>query len=128
MTIARRELVDPTMTRWYHCMSRCVRRAFLLGEGDDNRRLWLERGKELAEVFAVAVGGFSVWKIICICCCGSTPRSRRPGRTKRSSGGGESSFRPAINRGGAMPVSEHWVQWQMSDIQWVATAPRDFKV
>ena len=42
MAFARARLVDLTGTRWYHCVSRCVRKAFLLGEGDDNRKLWLE--------------------------------------------------------------------------------------
>jgi hypothetical protein len=33
----------------------------LLGEGDHNRKEWLEnRLEELSQVFAVAVGGFSV--------------------------------------------------------------------
>jgi hypothetical protein len=30
MTIARAHLIDPSMTRWYHCVTRCVRRAYLL--------------------------------------------------------------------------------------------------
>jgi hypothetical protein len=57
MTIARAQFVDTPLTRWYHCITRCVRHAFLLGEGHHNRKEWLE---ELAEIFAVAVGGFSV--------------------------------------------------------------------
>ena len=68
MTMARAHLVDVSVTRWYHCITRCVRRAFLLSEAplDPNqepfdRREWIERRlQELANIFAVAVGGFSV--------------------------------------------------------------------
>ena len=61
MTIARAHLVDPAVSRWYHCITRCVRRAFLLGEGANDRKVWIEnRLRELAEIFGVAVGGFSV--------------------------------------------------------------------
>ena len=61
MTIARRELIDVSLTRWYHCATRCVRRAFLLGDGLLNRKEWVEdRIEELARIFAVGVGGFSV--------------------------------------------------------------------
>jgi hypothetical protein len=35
MTMPRRQLVDVSVTRYYHCISRCVRRAFLFGEGED---------------------------------------------------------------------------------------------
>jgi hypothetical protein len=60
MTIARSRLIDHSTTRWYHCVSRCVRRAFLFGEGKSNRKEWIEnRIKELAEIFAVGIGGFS---------------------------------------------------------------------
>ena len=43
MTIARAHLIEPSVTRWYHCVTRCVRRAFLLGEGTDDRKLWIDR-------------------------------------------------------------------------------------
>jgi hypothetical protein len=42
MTIARRELVDVSVTPWYHCIARCVRRAFLLGAGLLDRKQWVE--------------------------------------------------------------------------------------
>ncbi|MGO9467362.1 MAG: hypothetical protein ACLQVF_24745 [Isosphaeraceae bacterium] len=38
MTIARAHLIDPAVTRWYHCVTRCVRRAFLLGEAAKDRK------------------------------------------------------------------------------------------
>jgi hypothetical protein len=37
MTIARAQPIVVALARWYHCGTRCVRRAFLLGEGDHNR-------------------------------------------------------------------------------------------
>ncbi len=65
MTIARSKLVDVSISRWYHCISRCVRRAFLFGEGSESatgdRKVWIERRlRELDTIFAVSVGGFSV--------------------------------------------------------------------
>jgi hypothetical protein len=61
MAIARAHLVDVFMTRWYHCITRCVRHAFLLGEEPHRRKQWIElRLQELAEIFAVSVGGFSI--------------------------------------------------------------------
>ncbi len=65
MTTARSKLVDVSISRWYHCISRCVRRALLLSEGADSatgdRKLWIERRlTELDGIFAVSVGGFSV--------------------------------------------------------------------
>ena len=39
MTIARVHLVDPLVSRWYHCITRCVRRAKLLGEKQDRNPL-----------------------------------------------------------------------------------------
>jgi REP element-mobilizing transposase RayT len=61
MTITRAHLIDPAVTRWYHCITRCVRRAFLLGEGANDRELRIDnRLKELSGIFSSAVGGFSV--------------------------------------------------------------------
>ena len=61
MTMARARLVDPSVTRWYHCITRCVRRAFLLGEGPKDRKQWIEnRIEELSRIFSISVGGFSI--------------------------------------------------------------------
>ena len=61
MTTARSRLVDLDVTRYYHCISRCVRRAFLCGEGYEHRKQWIEDRLELlASNFAISVCGFSV--------------------------------------------------------------------
>ena len=61
MTVPRSQLVDLEVTRYYHCISRCVRRAFLCGEGFEHRKQWIEDRLELlAGNFALAVCGFAV--------------------------------------------------------------------
>ena len=61
MTVARSQLVDLEVTPYYHCISRCVRRAYLCGEGYEHRKTWIEnRLEELINIFAVSVSGFSV--------------------------------------------------------------------
>ena len=67
MATARSELVSLEATPYYHCISRCVRRAFLMGTdartGDcfDHRKEWLvELLGELASVFALEVCAYAV--------------------------------------------------------------------
>ena len=67
MTCARSEVVREGEIGVYHCVHRCVRRAFLCGEDErtgrsfEHRRGWIrDRLKELSSIFAVEVGGFSV--------------------------------------------------------------------
>ena len=49
MTIARAQLVDASLTRWYHCVTRCVCKAFLLGERDQHRKQWIKNRLENAD-------------------------------------------------------------------------------
>jgi len=61
MPAPRSTIVDEAVTPWYHCISRCVRRAFLCGQGYEYRKQWIEdRLKELVSVFAVELAGFAV--------------------------------------------------------------------
>jgi hypothetical protein len=61
MAIPRSMIVDEALTPWYHCTSRCVRRAFLCGEGHSHRKDWIEsRLRELVGIFAIDCGGFAV--------------------------------------------------------------------
>jgi hypothetical protein len=61
MTIARRLLVDEHNSGVYHCISRCVRRAYLCGDKWEHRRGWIhDRLIALADIFAIDVGAFAV--------------------------------------------------------------------
>ncbi len=60
MTTARKEIVDPSITRYYHCISKCVRGGELLGKGIENRKQWIEdRLKFLCQYFALSVAGYA---------------------------------------------------------------------
>ena len=67
MTYPRSQLSSLGAPGVYHCVSRCVRRAFLCGEDRysgqsfEHRRQWVEdRFHELAEIFALSVWAYAV--------------------------------------------------------------------
>ena len=120
MTMARRYLVDSTVTPYYHCISRCVRRAFLCGEGCEHRKQWIEdRLKELAGIFAVDVAGFAVLDnhlhVVLLLndavVNGWTDEDvvRRWGRL----------FPPRGKDRQAVEVSDVWVEFQLKNVKWV---------
>jgi hypothetical protein len=67
MTRARETLISLEATPYYHCISRCVRRAWLCGEDPytgqsfEHRRHWvLERLRELVDIFAIDLCAYSI--------------------------------------------------------------------
>jgi len=61
MTKARSEQVSLEATPYYHCVSRCVRRAFLCGDSYEHRRGWVEdKLLTLAQVFCIDVAAYAV--------------------------------------------------------------------
>ena len=121
MTIARAHLIDPAVSRWYHCITRCVRHARLLGDDSLDRKTWIERRlQELAEIFAVAVGGFAVLDNHLHVLVRLDPDvaidwsdeevARRWGRL----------FPPRDGTRRALAVTDQWIQEKLKDAAWLA--------
>jgi hypothetical protein len=88
-TYARGQIVVEDMVGVYHCIARCVRRAFLCGidpyTGQDysHRKEWiLDRLRDLAGLFAIEVCGYSVMS------------NRRNRHTPRAATGSRACSRP----------------------------------
>ncbi|MEE9326188.1 MAG: hypothetical protein V3U71_02755, partial [Cocleimonas sp.] len=67
MTIPRKQQIDLSVTPYYHCVNRCVRRAFLCGEDRvsgisyEHRRGWIaDKIMSLSETFAIDVAAYAV--------------------------------------------------------------------
>lgn len=67
MTQSRDSLISLADTPYYHCISRCVRRAFLCGEDQysgksfAHRRQWIvDRIRQLSDIFAINVCAYSI--------------------------------------------------------------------
>jgi len=123
MTIARAHLVDPSVTGWYRCVTRCVRRAFLLGEGMHDRKSWIEhRLEELAEIFSVAVAGFAILDNHLHLLVRLDPDVARGWSDEDVVRRWGRLFLPRDKVRQVAPVSDEWVQARLKDARWVATA------
>ena len=67
MTKARKHQVDINTTPYYHCIARCVRRAYLCGEdfysgkSYEHRKQWIvDEIKKLGEVFSIDICAFAI--------------------------------------------------------------------
>jgi hypothetical protein len=94
----------------------------LLGEGEGDRKQWFnDRIEELAQIFSIAVGGFSVTDnhlhvlvrldAEVAAAWSDEEVVRRWGRL----------FPPRDKKRQPLPVTNDWVQWRLKDAEWVST-------
>jgi hypothetical protein len=129
MTMARKQLVDVEMTRYYHCISRCVRRAYLCGEDAvtgksyAHRKDWIEnRLCELAHIFSLDVCGFSVMDnhlhVLLRLNLGLAAGWSDEEVVRRWA----KLFPPRDKTGKVLPVGEAWIAARRDDAAWVTKA------
>ncbi|MHC5537089.1 transposase, partial [Singulisphaera rosea] len=124
-TMPRANLVDPAVTRWYHCITRCVRRAFLLGDPEHSRKDWIDqRLKELGEIFAVSVAAFSVRDNHLHVLVRLDPDVARRWSDEEVVRRWGRLFPPRDRSRKPLPVSDEWVQGRLTGVEWVANARR----
>jgi hypothetical protein len=129
MAIARGHRVDPAVARWYHCITRCVRRAFLLGEGASDRKVWIEsRLQELVEIFAVSVAGLSILHNHLHALVRLDPDSAGTWSDEHVVRGWGRLFPPRDKARRPLPVSEEWVQGHLLNAAWVTQARQRFQI
>ena len=125
MTIARSKLVDVSVSRWYHCISRCVRRAKLLGEESEDgtdRKAWIEnRLRELAKIFAISVGGFSVLDNHLHLLVRIDDHVGQQWSDEEVVRRWLTLYPPRASNRKPLPVTDEMVQAKVADAQWVAT-------
>lgn len=127
MTMARKQLVDVGLTRYYHCISRCVRRAFLCGEDAftgksyAHRKDWIEnRLRELAGIFSLDVCGFSVMDNHLHVLLRLNPAQAAEWSDEDIVRRWAKLFPPRDKTGKVLPVGEPWIAARRDDAAWVA--------
>lgn len=122
MTQARQQLVDTSVTRWYHTISRCVRRSFLLGKGHEKRRKWLEnRLEELSSIFAVSVGSYSVMENHLHVICRLDDERVEGWSDEEVVRRWAQLFPPRNKKREPIQVTDAWIGAKLKNEKWVAT-------
>jgi hypothetical protein len=123
MTTARAQILDASVTRWHYCLTRCVRRASLLGEGATDRKRWVEtRLEEQARTFAIAVGAFAVTDSEVHILVRLDPELADDWSDEEVVRRWGSLFPPQDRARKPLLVTDDWIRGRAGDTAWVAQA------
>jgi REP element-mobilizing transposase RayT len=121
MTVPRSELVDLSVTPFYHCISRCVRRAFLCGEGKSHRKDWLEKRLEkLSNLFAISVCSYSAMDNHLHVVIRIEGREQVEEWSDREVVARWGKIYPSKDKAGnPLPATKEWINEMLKDADWV---------
>ena len=61
MTLPRKRIVSADQANWYHIVSRCVRRAYLCGDGFEHRKKMIrKRLVHLTQIFSIEIASYAI--------------------------------------------------------------------
>lgn len=120
MTVARSQLVNLSETRWYHCISRCVRGASLLAQGEFDRKGWIEkRLQTLSSIFAISVSSYAVMDNHLHMCCRIDPEVAQAWSAEDVARRWYELFPKRDKEGEPLPITDAWIEDHVVDAVWV---------
>jgi hypothetical protein len=141
MGYPRSQIVDLLVSGFYHCISRCVRRAFLCGGEFEHRRRWIEdRLAELIEVFAIRLGAYAIlsnhlhlvvktepevardWDDLEVARRWESLYPRKLEKIRKRAGGGEAGEQAVQEHLQSLAANKDWVQERrsrLSSLSWL---------
>ena len=122
MTVARSQIVDLHVTSYYHCISRCVRRARLCGEGFEHPKQWIEdRLEELAGIFAVSISGFAVLdNHLHVVLRLMGPKLTDSWSDREVAQRWARLYPPRDRKRKVLPITEEWLKQKVENKRWIA--------
>jgi len=121
MTAPRSQIVNLEETRYFHCISRCVRGARLCGSECEHRKEWLEnRVEELAGIFAMSIGSFAVLDShfhLVLRLDGKETVDKWSDKEVAERWG--RIYPPRGKNRKPIPVSEEWIKERCADDEWI---------
>lgn len=126
MTMPRSKIVDLSVTRFYHCITGCVRQEPLCGEGNEHRKFWIEeRLKALTGVFAIGVGSYAILDShLHVVVYLDGPELVATWSDFEVVRRWATLFPPRDQRRNPLPITDEWVREMIRDAKWVKETRR----
>ncbi len=120
MTMARSSIVDLSKTRFYHCISRCVRGASLLGEGGFDRKEWIEKRLEtLSHIFSISVSEYAILDNHLHVLMRVDPEPAKAWSPEEVARRWYELYPKRDKQGNPLPISEAWLDEKVANTHWI---------